>query len=611
MSSLLVLVLIVCFNSCSLLDGIGVMPQLTGSVSLSPSPAIAAGSIAKIDISHIDYNIKPNLYSWYYSDTDTGDITDGSWNLIPEAKEQAYEVPYSYIGKYISAQVSDSEFNGSLSTEAIVVQDGIVRILSGYLTILYRDSENYSNMLAGEKLTLDTSGLNADSDSPPPEYTYEWTQSTDDITFGATPISTTNEYTLAETDYKTYIQVKISADGYAGYVSAKLYISPVTKINLTGNAIILYDGSPTYSIMEIGKALSADTGDLNSDDAVPPPRYTFEWTRASGGGRDFDTPLKANADNSYTLVEDDKACYIQLKVTAAGYTGAIYAETFVLTGDIAGNYISGLVSIDQLGDTFAADTSAVLYGTAGASYTPSYTWSVDNAGDRNFTQVQGPLDAAHNGDVLNLQSKWNGCNIQVMITASPLSGAVYADKLYDRSSGGGTINSMNLNWVMINEPAANAMPVPALSQVDIISWYTTNYGRLPADWSPTPNVEPDALSIEDTVSSEQYNMKMTWSAVDHTFPSNFNFLVDTGKVCFDIKTRYKAVITIKPKAKWVLPEMKADTFSYTGVVSTYTQVSGLSDLDTLPDTTGGIYTTPAQAGAASATITIIFPRTGA
>jgi hypothetical protein len=100
----------------------------------------------------------------------------------------------------------------------------------------------------------------------------------------------------------------------------------------------------------------------------------------------------------------------------------------------------------MLTDTFKVDLSNIYFGTNdtkgdSTGYTPSFTWHIaskDANGNWEYDEdnpIQGPLTAAEGGDTLALDPLYLDCIARVTVTASPLEGAVYGEKLVELPLG--------------------------------------------------------------------------------------------------------------------------------------------------------------------------------
>jgi hypothetical protein len=101
-------------------------------------------------------------------------------------------------------------------------------------------------------------------------------------------------------------------------------------------------------------------------------------------------------------------------------------------------YISGLVFIRESEGSFVVNTDGVDFGAEGNpdNLTPSFTWYIDNKGDGIFdeeTPLKGPSTEAEGGKTLSLIDAYLDCNILLKVTASPLKGFVYAERLYTKN----------------------------------------------------------------------------------------------------------------------------------------------------------------------------------
>jgi hypothetical protein len=80
--------------SCKFMDEIGSKFTLGGTIAVNPSDNVSAGTLLAVDITNIDYKIKPENYQWYYADS-LEDIEAGNYTAIEGATEMAFYIPAS------------------------------------------------------------------------------------------------------------------------------------------------------------------------------------------------------------------------------------------------------------------------------------------------------------------------------------------------------------------------------------------------------------------------------------------------------------------------------------------------------------------------------------
>ncbi|MDR0909242.1 MAG: fibronectin type III domain-containing protein [Spirochaetaceae bacterium] len=153
------------------------------------------------------------------------------------------------------------------------------------------------NAIVGQTLTANTTALGGSG-----VITYQWLRN------GTTVIGTnTNSYTLVDADIGSTIVVRVTRDGYAGMVESAA-TATVQLPALTGSVSII--GNPI-----VGQTLTADVSSLGGTGTI-----SYQWLR---GGSSIYTEITGATNSTYTLIADDEGKTIKVRVSRAGYAGAV------------------------------------------------------------------------------------------------------------------------------------------------------------------------------------------------------------------------------------------------------------------------------------------------
>lgn len=166
---------------------------------------------------------------------------------------------------------------------------------------------------AGTTLTVDTSGLRGYG-----TISYQWRRNSTNI-----PGETASSYTVKAADTGSTITVRVSRDGYSGFVDGS--IDPV----LTG--IVTITGTPRQ-----GMTLTADTSELGGSGTI-----SYQWLRNS-------VEIGGAVSSTYTVKELDFGTTLKVKVSRSGYSGFVegtlaipspktYTITLKKTGGVIGS----------------------------------------------------------------------------------------------------------------------------------------------------------------------------------------------------------------------------------------------------------------------------------
>ena len=222
----------------------------------------------------------------------------------------------------------------------------------------------------GETLTADTAALEDEDGLDDVSYEYQWIAGGTDIN-GAT--SSTYELTSSEQGQTIEVKVTFTDDANneetltseaTDAVAAKANTAPTGLPTITGTA-------------QVGETLTADTSTIEDEDGLENVSYTYQWI--AGG-----TDIEETTGSSYELTSSEQGQTIQVRVTFTDDDENEQTLTSTATGAVAAKANTaptGLPTITgtaQVGETLAADTSAIddEDGLENVSY--SYQWLADD-----------------------------------------------------------------------------------------------------------------------------------------------------------------------------------------------------------------------------------------
>ncbi|MDR0909585.1 MAG: hypothetical protein LBM77_07445 [Spirochaetaceae bacterium] len=253
--------------------------------------------------------------------------------------------------------------------------------------------------------------------------------------------------------------------------------------------------SGEVSLSQIDNTFVADTSkviygvDGNPNNLIP----SFSWYRDNQGDREW-TAIPDVSTDTLPLINAYLDCNIRVEVKESTGTlkGAVYAEkVYTKTPEL---YISGEVSLTQIDNTFVADTSRVIYGADG-NLIPGFSWYVDNKGDRDWTAIPDVST-----DTLPLKDDYLDCNIRVEVTASPLKGAVYAQKVYPKTpelyiSGEVFLTQIDNTFVADTSKVIYGADENPDNLIPSFTWYIDDEGN--REWTVIEDASTGTLTLKD------------------------------------------------------------------------------------------------------------------
>jgi hypothetical protein len=230
------------------------------------------------------------------------------------------------------------------------------------------------------------------------------------------------------------------------------------------------------------------------------------------------------------------------------------------------------------------------------------------------------------GDYPNIDGKFILSNGNAVSYTAATGTAIIEDPLDlgDGSGGSGSGGSGGGSGgnAAVTAPVTRYAPSPNVTG-EVLGWYSHNINTPRGYWSyPGALTPPEGAdetmdeiicrTVTDTTISSKYDIQVVWSrpAAYNTWalPSQFTFNWNQGNVVFDGGVRYLAVITLTAREGYTFPALTANSIAYgsytRGVLPAASTIDGAAN-----DATGYIQTTAGSAEAATATVTIVFPRT--
>ena len=172
-------------------------------------------------------------------------------------------------------------------------------------------------------------------------------------------------------------------------------------------------GAPSISgTAQVGETLTADTSGIADDDGLANVTYGYQWVAYDGT---TDTDIPDATDAAYTLVADDAARTVKVRVTFNDDAGNPEALTSAATDEVdfavqqqgaSNNPATGAPTISgavQVGETLTADTSGIedADGLDNAAF--RYQWLADAADITGATDSTYSLVAADAGKTIKVR----------------------------------------------------------------------------------------------------------------------------------------------------------------------------------------------------------------
>ncbi|MDR0909586.1 MAG: right-handed parallel beta-helix repeat-containing protein [Spirochaetaceae bacterium] len=374
----------------------------------------------------------------------------GEW--IEETPSASPEEP---LPEYISGEVSLTQIDNTFVADTSKV--------------IYGADENPNNLIPSFSWYIDNQGDR------------EWT---------AIPDVSTDTLTLKDAylDCNIRVEVKESTGTLKGAVYAEKVYTKTPELYISGEV----------SLTQVDNTFVADTSKViygierNPNNLIP----GFSWYIDNKGDRDW-TAIPDVSTDTLTLKDDYLDCNIRVEVTASPLKGAVYAQkVYPKTPEL---YISGEVSLTETGSTFVADTSKVIYGVEGNpdELSPSFTWYVDDKGDRKWTAIENVST-----NTLTLKDEYLDCNIRVEVKESTgtLKGAVYAEKVYTKTpelyiSGEVSLTQVDNTFVADATKVVYGEDGNPNNLIPSFSWYVDN--KRARNWTAIENASTDTLTLKD------------------------------------------------------------------------------------------------------------------
>jgi len=347
---------------------------------------------------------------------------------IAGATTHVYTLTAADVGEYVRVIVNATNSTGQWSGNSSPAASPLI----GTDPISGTDPTNTSLPVIsgttqdGQTLTT-TDGTWTGSPSPQ-TFTYQWYDCSaapaDGFpASGCAPISgaTSNTYTLTGSDVGYYAQVIVTAsnstDQWVGTATATS-VTPTTStsdITPTNTAAPAITDTTSSGSFTDGDALSTTTGSFTGDNLT----YSYQWQRYSSSATTCSTSGSPSWQDigtdsaSYTLVDADTGCTLQVLVTATNSAGSATGTSS------ATPTVASLTPTNTSLPVVTGSTSVGSHLTEGgdgwtgsSSYTFTYQWQDCASLGSGCTSISGA-----NASTYTLQASDVGYYVQVVVTA--------------------------------------------------------------------------------------------------------------------------------------------------------------------------------------------------
>lgn len=327
-----------------------------GTVAISGGNRV--GDLLSADITNFVGDSSLLNYQWY---------ADG--NPIPNADSDEWTGELAYIGKEITVSVTHPNYNGSLTSQPIILQK---QLLTGQITIA-------NTVMVSNTISVDTTQL------PQGNMEYQWYA--DGVLIPNANVST---YIVEKEYLGKQITVVVSVENYEGTVTSNA--CTVLANDLTGTVAITGTAEPGQTLTADITGLPANVYDL-----------TYQWY-VDGN------PIEGATGATWVSDAHNVGLPITVEVTAKNYTSSVMSAPVTLQkASIIGKGQVTIIGTAEPGQTLTADVSSLPNDTGDISY----QWYVDG------NPIAGATEKVWIGD-----ANYIGLPITVEITTTN-----YNDKL--------------------------------------------------------------------------------------------------------------------------------------------------------------------------------------
>jgi hypothetical protein len=368
-------------------------PTISGTASdgqtLSADPGVWSGS------QPISF-----AYQWRRCDSDGAACVD-----VGGASGQSYLVGSADVGSTLRVLVTGSNVAGSsaaTSAQTVVVV-GNPPVNTAVPTVS-------GSAQVGQTLSADPATW---SGTQPISFAYQWRRC-DSGGANCVNIDTavSQTYGLTSADVGWTLRVAVTASnsvGSATGVSAQTLVVSALPVAPSNSSPPVISGTA-----QVGQTLSADPGTWSG---TLPISFAYQWRRCDGAGANCIDLIPMNGQ-SYTLTSGDLGATIRLAVTASnsgGSSGAVSAQTAVVTAAPANTSLPSISGTAQVGQTLTADPGT-WSGTQPISY--AYQWQRCDGSGNNCSAVTGATTQSY-----VVSSADSSATLRVVVTASNSAGS--------------------------------------------------------------------------------------------------------------------------------------------------------------------------------------------
>ena len=250
----------------------------------------------------------------------------------------------------------------------------------------------------GKNLTADTSGIADEDGLSNATFSYQWLADGADMS-GATG----STYTLLDPDEGKTISVTVSFTDDAG--NAETLTSAATgavEVEAATEANIPATGAPTISgTAQVGQTLAADTSGIADADGLDNAAFAHQWM---ADGAD----IAGATGSTYTLGDADEGKAVSVKVSFSddrGHQETLTSEPTEAVEARPNSPATGDPTINgtaRVGETLAADTSAIADDDGLTNATFAYQWLADGVEISGATASSYTLADADEGKAISV-----------------------------------------------------------------------------------------------------------------------------------------------------------------------------------------------------------------
>ena len=327
-------------------------------------------------------------YQWMADDEDIAGATGSSYTLTEDDEGKAITVTVSFIDAEGNPETLTSDPTGEVEAKPNTSATGVPTI-SGTLQV-------------GETLTADTTGI-VDADGlDTATFSYQWRADDVDIA-GANG----SGYTLTSAEQGKAITVTVSFTDDAGHQETRTS-DPTGTVEAAPNSRAT--GAPTISgTARVGETLTADVSAIVDADGLDTAEFTYQWLRNDG---DASTNIQDATGSGYTLTSAEQGKTVTVKVTFtddAGHQESLTSDPPGAVEAAPNTSATGAPTITgtaRVGETLAADVSAIVDADGLDTATFSYQWLADDMAIAGANGSGYTLTSAEQGKAITVTASF-------------------------------------------------------------------------------------------------------------------------------------------------------------------------------------------------------------